>query len=128
MIKPEYNEMADNDDDDCVKLNVSQMFCCYTLRCVIIDGVSYCTACAAATKGVDALARADIRFQHITLNELASKNSALFDGNNECSNCIKTLVWIGDAAECDDCLNSICALYERAIKNGDVCVVRESWV
>ncbi|AAM95053.1 hypothetical protein HaMNV_gp058 [Helicoverpa armigera multiple nucleopolyhedrovirus] len=114
-------------NNETITVNVSQMFCCYTLRCVLLDGLSYCIACASLR--VNELDHADIRFQHHTLNELSSRNSTLMHGvSNECSVCSRKLVTIIDASDCRDCLFIIGSLYGRAIDGGFVNVVRETLV
>ncbi|ACI28760.1 agip58 [Agrotis ipsilon multiple nucleopolyhedrovirus] len=107
-----------------VDLNVGEMFCCYTVRSVLIDEVSYCVTCAAAL--TDDLHGADVRFQHCTLNELASRRAPLYEGSYRCRECDALLVRIGDAAECVDCVDAVCALYRVAINDGLVNVVVSS--
>ncbi|WBB27201.1 hypothetical protein [Mythimna sequax nucleopolyhedrovirus] len=102
------------------------MFCCYTLCCVLIRGLSYCIACASLR--INELDHADIRFQHHTLNEASSRNPSVIHDvfSNECCVCSRKLVTIVDASDCRDCLFMIGSLYGRAIDAGSVNLVRET--
>lgn len=109
-----------------VKMNISEMFCCYMTRSVIIAETSYCVDCASQL--TDQIHMADIRFQHNTLNELAARQAPLYDGANRCNKCDCFLITVNDAADCDDCVESICALYRVAIADGVIDVVTETKV
>nr|WRQ96792.1 maco-B 66 [Mamestra configurata nucleopolyhedrovirus B]WRQ96955.1 macoB66 [Mamestra configurata nucleopolyhedrovirus B] len=125
VLIQQYNMIKHNKNStETITVNVSQMFCCYTLRCVLLDGLSYCIACASLR--MNELDQADIRFQHHTLNELSSRNSTLMHG--DCSVCSRKLATIVDASDCRDCLLMIGSLYGRAIDAGFVDVVRETLV
>lgn len=120
---PNHQELSGEQREE---LNLSEMFCCYTVRCVLINEASYCLNCAAAR--TEDLHKADIRFHHSTLNELASRQAPLYDGPNCCCMCNCPLVMIGDAAECADCVDAVCAMYRVAITDGLIDVVTETQV
>ncbi|AIZ48610.1 asb052 [Agrotis segetum nucleopolyhedrovirus B] len=121
MIQEKQAQTTSTTTTACVDLNVGEMFCCYTVRSVLIDEVSYCVSCAAAL--TDDLHRADVRFQHSTLNELASRRAPLYDGSYRCHECDALLVHIGDATQCTDCVDAVRALYCVAVNDGLINVV-----
>ncbi|AIE47829.1 MacoB NPV orf66-like protein [Peridroma alphabaculovirus] len=105
------------EEDQCQLVELSRLYCCYNVRCALIDGVSYCLKCASLHPA-DAVVAADIKVGHSTLNEIAAEE--LNHAWTNCARCGGAVVVITDVGACDDCTTALSALYHYVVADGTV--------
>lgn len=105
------------------ELNISDTYCCFTLKCVIINEASYCLHCAAYR--FDSFDGADVRLRHCTYNEVSYSEIKPYNGPTMCAECGCLVYMVRDVADCAYCMVLIHDMYNVAIETESIILVKD---
>ncbi|QAT90332.1 hypothetical protein KM622_gp046 [Spodoptera exempta nucleopolyhedrovirus] len=104
-------------------LIAKEQYKCYNVKCVMIDGFTYCVKCAAE-RPVRQIASANLYLYHSTISVAdGGDRGSLYVGPDVCLNCNRKIMWYDDIADCDSCRENVYGLFATAINDGEAEVV-----
>lgn len=127
--KQKENEKDEEDAEPAAKkqrrqapfnLIAKQQYKCYNVKCVMIDGFTYCVKCAAL-RPVREIASANLYLYHSTISVVdGGDRGSLYVGPDVCLNCNCKILLYYDIVDCDTCRENVYGLFALGINNGEV--------